>query len=255
MIVVSHSPAATAWLDAFGVASVAAHGHGRTDVLVVEGRPSEGGPEALESRSPGGETVTFEGRTLKEVLGAALRLARAVEVLPAAMAYLAEAERRLGTLHERIGRRRRGDPASRPRVACLTGLGPVRVGGWWIPDLIDQAGGYDVLGTRGMPPRTVEARTLAAADPDVVLVVDAALGDEPARRREWGPLLRLLRAHTPRAVAAGCVFGLDSRYVSLPGPALYRGIELIAAAIHPAAGVITRPQELWPLGGEPASSP
>ena len=47
----------------------------------------------------------------------------------------------------------RGQP--RPRVAALEWLDPVYVAGHWTPQLIELAGGEDVLGLPGEPSQTV----------------------------------------------------------------------------------------------------
>ena len=49
--------------------------------------------------------------------------------------------------------------APRPRVAALEWLDPVFVAGHWTPQLIELAGGTDVLGLPGEPSETVAWET------------------------------------------------------------------------------------------------
>ena len=61
--------------------------------------------------------------------------------------------------------------ADRPRVAALEWFDPVFVAGHWTPQLIELAGGEDVLGFAGEHSETSTWETVAAARPDVVLCI------------------------------------------------------------------------------------
>ncbi len=55
--------------------------------------------------------------------------------------------------------------ASRPRVLALEWLDPPFIGGHWVPEMIEIAGGEDVLGVAGAKSRTAEWDELAASLP------------------------------------------------------------------------------------------
>ena len=63
----------------------------------------------------------------------------------------------------------RVEDAPRPRVAALEWLDPVYVGGHWVPQMIELAGGEDVLGLPGEKSRTAEWAELEALAPEVVV--------------------------------------------------------------------------------------
>ena len=116
----------------------------------------------------------------------------------------------------------------RPRVAALEWLDPVFVAGHWTPELIELAGGEDVLGRAGAPSRTVTWDAVADAEPEVVIVMpcgyDAARAHTEAVR--YTHQLAGLGAHRVVAVDA-------SAYFSRPGPRLTDGVELLAHILHP----------------------
>src|SRR6185437_13652000 len=59
--------------------------------------------------------------------------------------------------------------APRPRVAALEWLDPVYIGGHWVPQMIELAGGEDLLGLPGEKSRTAEWAELEAAAPEVIV--------------------------------------------------------------------------------------
>ena len=106
--------------------------------------------------------------------------------------------------------------ARRPRVAALEWLDPIFIGGHWVPQMIELAGGEDVLGLPGEKSRTAEWGEVEAVAPEVVVSMPCGYYAEqaaaetirwrrhlaPARRsRGRGRRRRLLLA--ARAAAGG----------------------------------------------------
>ena len=214
-----------------------------------------------EDGTAGGEAprlLSLSPATLKEVFDAGLRIGRAIGRLDAAMAFIAEKERGLHALRERLGLkkrprgRRRSEqvPAgarARPTVVFIEWLEPLMTAGHWTPDLAEQAGGRALLSEGGARSRTVAWRDLRKADPDVLAVLPCGFSlAETMRdlhylteRSGWAEL---------RAVRAGRVFLFDGNtYFNRPGPGLYRSVALLAAALYPerASGVVkAKPEEM-----------
>lgn len=117
---------------------------------------------------------------------------------------------------------------TRPRVLALEWLDPPFVGGHWVPEMIERAGGIDPLGRAGASSVTMRWGALAAARPDVVVVMpcglDAAASAEQSAAH--GELLARLGAREIWAVDAAASF-------SRPGPRLVEGVELLAHLLHP----------------------
>jgi iron complex transport system substrate-binding protein len=165
--------------------------------------------------------ISLDPSTLGEVLADVPRLAAAAGVPEAGERQVAQAAERL----ERVERAVAGAP--RPRVVALEWLDPVYIGGHWVPQMIELAGGEDTLGRPGERSRTAEWAEVAAAQPDVVVSMPCGLDAEQAavetdRHRER--LDRLgARVHSVDAAS----------YFSRPGPRLVDGVELLAELLHP----------------------
>jgi hypothetical protein len=117
--------------------------------------------------------------------------------------------------------------APRPRVAALEWLDPLYVGGHWVPQMIELAGGEDVLGLPGERSRTAEWAELEAAAPDVIVSMPCGYYAEQAAAETIKQRERL-------APLGARVFAVDAAaYFSRPGPRLVEGIELLAHLLHP----------------------
>jgi iron complex transport system substrate-binding protein len=166
--------------------------------------------------------IALDPKTLGETLGDVRTIAQATDCRDAGVELVAEAAARI----DRVKLGVRGQP--RPRVAAVEWLDPVYVAGHWTPQLIELAGGEDVLGLAGEPSQTVSWDELGAARPDVVVVMPCGY-DAPRAHAEglaYGPQLAGLGARQVVAVNA-------SAYFSRPGPRLIAGLELLAHILHP----------------------
>jgi iron complex transport system substrate-binding protein len=166
------------------------------------------------------QVISLDPSTIGEVLGDVPRLAQAAGV-PEAGERLAD---ELGERLEEVELASAGDP--RPRVAALEWLDPIYVGGHWVPQMIELAGGDDVLGLPGERSRTSSWQELEAAAPDVVLVMPCGLyKDEAAAEAER-------HADELRRVGARVVPMDAAAHFSRPGPRLVDGVELLADVLH-----------------------
>lgn len=120
----------------------------------------------------------------------------------------------------------------RPKVACIEWLDPLMTAGNWVPELVDVAGGQNVLGEPGEHSPWLSWETLAEADPDVLFVfpcgftLQRTLQELPAltRHPEWQQL---------RAVRQQKVFLIDGHnYLNRPGPRLVDSAEIMAEILH-----------------------
>jgi len=145
-----------------------------------------------------------------------------------------EAEKLVGKLTERIERVKQlvaGKP--RPRVFCLEWLKPPMASGHWVPEQVEIAGGQEVLGQAGKPSRYVTWEEIAAAQPEVLLLMPCGFSIERTRRElpvvEQEPAWRTLPAIRNRRVYL--VNG--PAFFNRSGPRLVDGIELLAGLLHP----------------------
>jgi iron complex transport system substrate-binding protein len=139
---------------------------------------------------------------------------------------------KLGTIEDQV----RGTSES-PRVAFLEWLQPVYVGGHWVPEMIEFAGGRDVLGTPRTPAFRVTLDEVVAARPEILIAAPCGYSAEQAREEYQAMNLPAGWQDIP-AVRNGQVYSLHAySYFSRPGPRLLTGIEILAKLFHPAIEV------------------
>lgn len=146
----------------------------------------------------------------------------------------AEARVLLDGLRRRIARvaARTRAVAVRPRTAFVEWLDPLWIGGNWITELIELAGGHDVLGRAGARSAKISWTDLAAAAPDVVLISLCGLSIDETLPR-LGPHRDRAEWRALPAVRDGRVLLLDGRLYSRYVPRLVDGLEALAPALHP----------------------
>jgi len=175
--------------------------------------------------------MTLEPETLEDVLETIAAVGRA-----------AGAERRaadlVGALRARLERVRAAVAGrGRPRVVGMEWLDPPWAAGHWVPEQVAAAGGREMLGRVGARSARTSAAVIREARPEWLVLIPcgwdagqalAAL-DRDRFAAEYGD--------TP-AARTGRVVALDgSAYFSRPGPRLVDGVEILAALLHPDAGL------------------
>ncbi|EIE19487.1 hypothetical protein COCSUDRAFT_38301 [Coccomyxa subellipsoidea C-169] len=114
----------------------------------------------------------------------------------------------------------------------LESLQPLKIGGLWLPEMVDLSGGDQELLEPGATGRSIawdEVRTFA---PEVLVVAGGAGGPAGA----LGPVSEL--AALPGwwglpAVKTGRVYILDAPLLLRAGPRIVDGVEVLARILHP----------------------
>ncbi|MEO0652705.1 MAG: ABC transporter substrate-binding protein, partial [Planctomycetota bacterium] len=142
----------------------------------------------------------------------------------------ADFERRL----EDLGRRTAA-LGRRPSVLTIEWIDPVMIGGTWMPELVQAAGGTALVTEPGQHAPTLTHEQLSELDPDVVLIKPCGF-DLARSATELELLPSLLPLQGWSAWAEGRVFLADGNaYFNRPGPRLVESAEILAACIHPGA--------------------
>ncbi|HEX4690946.1 MAG TPA: cobalamin-binding protein [Solirubrobacteraceae bacterium] len=175
--------------------------------------------ERIESHP---KVISLDPTTLGEVLGDVRTLAQAADAKDAGVDLVQDAARRIDRVRLAV---RDAAPVS---VAALEWLDPVFTAGHWTPQLIEYAGGVDVLGLAGEHSEQRTWEEVAAARPDVIVVMPCGFDAERAAEDAYE------YADELDAIGARRVVAVDAAaYFSRPGPRLIDGLELLAHILHP----------------------
>jgi len=197
------------------------------DLCRVCAVPSGQVEDALAELGVDAKVLSLDPNTLHDVLAC-------ITTVGAVLGVPDRAEELVASLRRRVDRVRRtalGVPSV--RVLALEWFDPPFAGGHWIPDMVEIAGGTNLLSEKGQPSRQVTWREIADSTPEVVVFMPCGYYLDEAEDEATRLYGNYDFAATP-AAREGSVFAVDSSaYFSRPGPRIVDGLETLAWAVHP----------------------
>jgi iron complex transport system substrate-binding protein len=170
------------------------------------------------------QVVALDPKTFGETIGDARTIAQLTDAREAALALVASTRSRVDVIRRKL---READRAPVP-VLAVEWFDPLYIAGHWTPQLIELAGGTDVLGFSGEHSEQTTWEVVAAAQPEVVVCMPC--GYDAQRSLQEAEQF----AGDLRAVGARRVVAVDAAaYFSRPGPRLVDGLELLGHVLHP----------------------
>ena len=152
------------------------------------------------------------------------------------------------------------------RVVVIDSLEPLSAAGGWVPEMVRDAGGWELLGREGEPSQRTTWEQVREVDPQVLVLAlrDAdAIGAETALEQVTLPAW----FDELTAVREGAFYAVDGRGLfARPGPRVVEGIAVLAELCRPEVFAGAGPVEAWrplaPIGvagkyllDEPTSQP
>jgi iron complex transport system substrate-binding protein len=155
-------------------------------------------------------------------------VAEALDCEDRAEALIAQLQNRLKNIADKACRF-----ANQPTVACIEWIDPLMSAGNWVPELVEIAGGIDLLGNAGGHSGYVSWKSLVTADPDVIVILPCGF-DIPRCRKEMSPLWEQPGWNDLKAVRNQRVFLTDgNQFFNRPGPRIVESAEILAEILHP----------------------
>jgi iron complex transport system substrate-binding protein len=187
------------------------------DVCAVSYKEVQRAAKVLEGRT---RIISLEPNTLDQVLDTILlvgemtgRTERAHETIRALRARLDRVRAQVRNL-------------KRPRVYAMEWLDPPFSGGHWVPEMVEIAGGVELLGKAGEKSERITPEQILEAAPEIIVLMPCGFSLD--RTVEEYRRTNFLRGWTGR------VYAVDgSSYFNRPGPRLVDGVEILAAIFHP----------------------
>jgi ABC-type Fe3+-hydroxamate transport system, periplasmic component len=177
--------------------------------------------EALQKLNHKPEVLTLNPHTFSDVLNDILKVGKATNTLEKAQALVRSLKTRIELVNK---------PKRAPSVVCLEWLDPLYNAGHWIPELVELAGGRELLGKKAQPSHRIEWKELLEANPEHIFLticgydVERTLKELKALKRDWRDL---------QAVKLGNFYAMNgSWYFSRPGPRLVDGLVAIARFLN-----------------------
>ena len=122
----------------------------------------------------------------------------------------------------------------RPKVLAIEWVDPFFTSGHWIPEMIETAGGENMISIEKMPSRKMKLEEIKSANPDIIVIMPCGFdvkrtifeyNNVLAENPDWNEL---------KAVKENSVYAVDANsYFSKPSLRTITGIEILAQIIHP----------------------
>ena len=198
---------------------------GLCDVCAIDYNEVVAASETLAKKP---KIVSLTPNCLTDVLDDVTRVGEATGQRHKAERFVQELEQRISSVREQAAR-----SSARPRVACLEWFDPIYAAGHWVPEMVELAGGHDVLSRQGVPSEKIDWKKVVELAPDVIVLMPCGF-DMQRTAKEATTLEQLESWHNLPAVKAGRVFAVNGHaFFSRPGPRLVDGLEILAHIIHP----------------------
>ncbi|HEU4979476.1 MAG TPA: ABC transporter substrate-binding protein [Solirubrobacteraceae bacterium] len=168
------------------------------------------------------QVIALDPKTLGESMGDVRTVAQATGARDAALDLIARQRSRIDAVRVAVR------DVTRVPVAAIEWFDPVFVAGHWTPQLVELAGGIDLLGLPGEHSEQSTWEAVAAAAPEVVLCIPCGYDLERAHEEALAHVGDLRATGARRAIVVD-----GSAYFSRPGPRLVDGLETLAHALHP----------------------
>ncbi|MFL5777197.1 MAG: cobalamin-binding protein [Chloroflexota bacterium] len=188
--------------------------------------------------------VSLEPTSIEGILNTISTVGAMTDAEDAAVELVETLRTRLGIVETKVVERRK-EGHEPPRVVGLEWLDPPFAVGHWVPEQIQRAGGWDLLGQVGQRSAQTDWDAVADVDPEMLVLMPCGfhLSETVA---EWQLTPRPSGWKRIEAVRRGNVFAVDgSAYFSRPGPRVIDGIELLAEIFDPDGFVETSPAGSW----------
>jgi len=187
------------------------------DVCAVSYKQVQRAARVLEGQT---KILSLEPNTLDEVLDTILLVGRMTKREDVAHQTVHKLRSRLARVRERVAGLRR------PRVYAMEWLDPPFSGGHWVPEMVDIAGGHEVVGSAGTKSKRITFEQILSAQPEIIVLMPCGFS-----------LDRTVEEYRRTNVLAGWegqVYAVDgSSYFNRSGPRLIDGVEILAQIFHP----------------------
>ena len=187
------------------------------EVCAVSYKEVQHAARVLEGRT---RIVSLEPTTLNEMLETILLVGELTGRKDAALEKVQELNARLQRVRERVRDR------ERPRVYAMEWLDPPFSAGHWVPEMVEIAGGHEVLGKAGSKSERITPERILEAQPEIIVLMPCGFSLE--RTVEEYRRTRFLPGWS------GQLYAVDgSSYFNRSGPRLIDGVEILSEIFHP----------------------
>jgi len=173
--------------------------------------------------------ISLRPQKLNDIWEDVRKVAHELNVIPAYEEFKANVDLRIKYISDKIAEKQ----SDKRSVLTIEWYGPVMIGGLWIPEMIEIAGGSYLMAMPGERALTVTRENLNEINPDVVIVKPCGYKIEQTLNE-----LEVINKNVPleswEAFKNNNIFIADGNaYFNRPGPRILDSLEILSYCLHP----------------------
>lgn len=138
------------------------------------------------------------------------------------------------SLEKRIAKIRNSTNNKKPKVLAIEWIEPIFTAGHWIPEMVEIAGGINMISKKGDCSRRLDFQEVINADPEIIIMMPCGF-DTKRTISEYENILEKNEIwNSLKAVKSNQVFAVDANsFFSKPSIRIVDGLEILAKIIQP----------------------
>ena len=174
--------------------------------------------------------ISLQPNTLKDVFDDIKRVARELNIENKINNNL------IKNLNERLEKIKKlsSKEKTKPSVACIEWIDPLMMAGNWIPEMINIAGGVNILGKSGKDSHWTKFHEIEKKDPEIIIFLPCGFNIKKTKYELENSLKKNSNWKNLKAFKSRKFFIADgNQFFNRPGPRLLESLEIFAEIIHP----------------------
>ena len=145
-----------------------------------------------------------------------------------------KAEQIVNSLEQRIKKIEKNHSKKGPNVLAIEWIDPFFTAGHWIPEMIEIAGGMNMISKTGEQSKRLSFDKIIESNPDIIILMPCGFDTKRTITEYNNTLKKNRKWHTLRAVKNNQVFAVDANsFFSKPSIRTIEGLEILAKIIQP----------------------
>lgn len=175
--------------------------------------------------------VILDPHTLNDILTNVMEISEKIDRIDQGKQLIQILKDKMSLIHDRISKI---NSNSRSRILCLEWIDPFFTAGHWVPEMIEIAGGINLVSKVGERSRRITIDEIKNSDPDKIVLMPCGFNVKRTLKEYDKILQKNPDWNLLRAVRSKEIYIVDSgSFFSKPGLRTFTGIEILAKIIHP----------------------
>jgi iron complex transport system substrate-binding protein len=125
-------------------------------------------------------------------------------------------------------------PKIKPSVACIEWIDPLMIAGNWIPEMVQIAGGLNILGKSGNDSHWIKLEQIIKLNPEIIIFLPCGFDIKKTKKELKNFLKENNEWESLTAFKNKKIFIADgNQFFNRPGPRLIESLEILTEIIHP----------------------